>query len=82
MHAELPISMELQAIKNLKQIAREEYIVPGTAICGGCGRDGHFCAQGSSGRRCDAHLHPSSTPPGRALPARPRALSTSLRTDA
>ncbi len=30
-------SSELEAIKNLKQIAREEQILPGTAICGGCG---------------------------------------------
>jgi len=37
MHAELPTSTELQAIKNLKQIAREECILPGTSICGGCG---------------------------------------------
>ena len=37
MQAELPTSMELQAIKNLKQIAREEFILPGTFICGGCG---------------------------------------------
>ena len=37
MQAELPTSTELQAIKNLKQIAREEFILPGTAICGGCG---------------------------------------------
>jgi pyruvate ferredoxin oxidoreductase beta subunit len=32
-----PSSPELQAIKNLKQIAREEFILPGTAVCGGCG---------------------------------------------
>jgi pyruvate ferredoxin oxidoreductase beta subunit len=32
-----PSSPELQAIKNLKQIARAEYIAPGTAVCGGCG---------------------------------------------
>ena len=31
------VSKELEAIKNLKQIAREEQILPGTAICGGCG---------------------------------------------
>ena len=37
MQAELPTSTELQAIKNLKQIVREECIVPGTSICGGCG---------------------------------------------
>src|SRR5215468_8569742 len=37
MPAELPASTELQAIKNLKQIAREEFILPGTSICGGCG---------------------------------------------
>ena len=37
MPAELPTSTELQAIKNLKQITREEFILPGTAICGGCG---------------------------------------------
>ncbi len=30
-------SKEIEAIKNLKQIAREEQILPGTAICGGCG---------------------------------------------
>ena len=30
-------SLELEAIKNLKQIAREEWILPGTAVCGGCG---------------------------------------------
>lgn len=34
---ETPMSSELQAIKNLKQIAREEFIAPGTAVCGGCG---------------------------------------------
>jgi pyruvate ferredoxin oxidoreductase beta subunit len=33
----MPTSPELHAIKNLKQIAREEYIAPGTAVCGGCG---------------------------------------------
>ena len=32
-----PTSQELEAIKNLKQIAQEEYILPGTAVCGGCG---------------------------------------------
>jgi pyruvate ferredoxin oxidoreductase beta subunit len=37
MSAELPTSTELQAIKNLKQIAREEFILPGTSVCGGCG---------------------------------------------
>ena len=37
MQIELPTSTELQAIKNLKQIAREEFIVPGTSVCGGCG---------------------------------------------
>jgi pyruvate ferredoxin oxidoreductase beta subunit len=30
-------SSELEAIKNLKQIARDEQILPGTAMCGGCG---------------------------------------------
>lgn len=30
-------SAELHAIRNLKQINREEYIVPGTTVCGGCG---------------------------------------------
>src|SRR5262249_42001271 len=34
MPAELPTSTALQAIKNLKQIAREEFILPGTAVCG------------------------------------------------
>jgi len=37
MQTELPTSTELQAIKNLKQIAREECILPGTSVCGGCG---------------------------------------------
>src|SRR5262245_14091403 len=37
MQAELPTSTELQSIKNLKQIVREECILPGTSICGGCG---------------------------------------------
>ena len=32
-----PMSRELEAIKNLKQISREEFVLPGTAICGGCG---------------------------------------------
>jgi pyruvate ferredoxin oxidoreductase beta subunit len=32
-----PMTPELQAIKNLKQISREECILPGTAVCGGCG---------------------------------------------
>ena len=32
-----PTSRELEAIKSLKQIAREEFILPGTAVCGGCG---------------------------------------------
>lgn len=32
-----PTSPELEAIKTLKQIAREEFILPGTTICGGCG---------------------------------------------
>jgi pyruvate ferredoxin oxidoreductase beta subunit len=32
-----PSGSELHAIKNLKQIAREECILPGTAVCGGCG---------------------------------------------
>ncbi|MGE3540372.1 MAG: thiamine pyrophosphate-dependent enzyme [Candidatus Tectimicrobiota bacterium] len=31
------MSKELRAITNLKQIAREEFIAPGTAVCGGCG---------------------------------------------
>lgn len=30
-------SPALQAIKNLKQISRQEFILPGTAVCGGCG---------------------------------------------
>lgn len=30
-------SPELNAIKNLKHIQREEMIAPGTAVCGGCG---------------------------------------------
>ncbi len=33
----LPMSSELEAIRNLKQISREEFLLPGTAICGGCG---------------------------------------------
>ncbi|HEY7490199.1 MAG TPA: thiamine pyrophosphate-dependent enzyme [Candidatus Tectomicrobia bacterium] len=33
----MPTSPELHAIKNLKQIAREECILPGTTVCGGCG---------------------------------------------
>ena len=33
--AELPTSTALQAIKNLKQITREECILPGTSICVG-----------------------------------------------
>ena len=33
----IPTSSELHAIKNLKQISREEFILPGTAVCGGCG---------------------------------------------
>ena len=37
MPAEVPMSTELQAIENLKQIAGEEFIVPGTSVCGGCG---------------------------------------------
>ncbi len=37
MQAELPTSTEPKAIKNLKQIARQECIVPGTSVCGGCG---------------------------------------------
>ena len=37
MQAEVATSPELHAIKNLKQIAREEFIVPGTSVCGGCG---------------------------------------------
>ncbi|MBI3090602.1 MAG: pyruvate synthase [Candidatus Tectomicrobia bacterium] len=32
-----PVTAEVAAIKNLKQIAREEFILPGTAVCGGCG---------------------------------------------
>ena len=32
-----PTSPELQAITNLKQITREEFVLPGSAICGGCG---------------------------------------------
>ncbi len=32
-----PISAELEAITNLKQISREEFLLPGTAVCGGCG---------------------------------------------
>ena len=32
-----PMSTELEAITNLKQISREEFVLPGTAICGGCG---------------------------------------------
>jgi hypothetical protein len=35
--AKVANSPELHAIKNLKQIARGEFILPGTAICGGCG---------------------------------------------
>src|SRR5262245_63343790 len=37
MQVALPTGPELQAIKNLKRMAREEYIVPGTPVCGGCG---------------------------------------------
>ncbi len=33
----IPTSTELEAITNLKQIAREEFLLPGTAVCGGCG---------------------------------------------
>jgi pyruvate ferredoxin oxidoreductase beta subunit len=33
----MPTSSELHAIKNLKQIAREECILPGTTVCSGCG---------------------------------------------
>ena len=33
----IPTSRELEAIKNLKQISREEFLLPGTAVCGGCG---------------------------------------------
>lgn len=33
----LPSSPEIRAIKNLKQISREEMILPGTSVCGGCG---------------------------------------------
>lgn len=32
-----PTSTEYEAIKTLKQISREEFILPGTAVCGGCG---------------------------------------------
>ncbi len=32
-----PPSHDVQAIRNLKQIGREEFILPGTAVCGGCG---------------------------------------------
>jgi pyruvate ferredoxin oxidoreductase beta subunit len=32
-----PTSPELTAITNLKQIAREEFLLPGTSVCGGCG---------------------------------------------
>ncbi len=32
-----PNSPELEAISSLKQIVREEFILPGTAICAGCG---------------------------------------------
>jgi hypothetical protein len=34
MRAELPMSTALKAINNLRQIAREGFILPGTAICG------------------------------------------------
>lgn len=34
---DIPNSPELTAITSLKHIAREEFILPGTAICGGCG---------------------------------------------
>src|SRR6516162_7231363 len=37
MPTDVVTSPELHAIKNLKQIARDEYIAPGTAVCGGCG---------------------------------------------
>jgi hypothetical protein len=37
MQAELPRSTALKAINNLRQIAREGFILPGTAICGGYG---------------------------------------------
>src|SRR4029434_90465 len=37
MPAEVATSPELHAIKNLKQIACEEYIALGTSVCGGCG---------------------------------------------
>ena len=51
----MPTSPELHAIKNLKQIAREEYIAPGTTVCGGVviltsARDLesiHFCCSAS-----------------------------------
>lgn len=33
----VPTSTERQAITNLKQIAREEFLLPGSAVCGGCG---------------------------------------------
>jgi pyruvate ferredoxin oxidoreductase beta subunit len=32
-----PTSREFEAIKSLKQINREEFILPGTSVCGGCG---------------------------------------------
>lgn len=32
-----PTSPEHRAIRNLKQISRDEFIMPGTAVCGGCG---------------------------------------------
>ena len=37
MPTDVVTSPELHAIKNLKQIARDEYIAPGTSVCGGCG---------------------------------------------
>jgi pyruvate ferredoxin oxidoreductase beta subunit len=33
----IPTSPELEVITNLKQIAREEFLLPGTSVCGGCG---------------------------------------------
>jgi pyruvate ferredoxin oxidoreductase beta subunit len=32
-----PASRELTAYRSLKDLAREEFILPGTAVCGGCG---------------------------------------------
>lgn len=33
----MPTSPEVEAIHNLKQIGREEFLLPGTSVCGGCG---------------------------------------------